>query len=232
MTTEQPELRTQSSSDRFFGQDCLLSTIVGSVYRIGGFATRIGRSVSTVRRWEAEGRITARRLPSGQRYFDDSDVREVLQPGFDAARRRVVVYCRVSSLGRKADLASQVAAMQQFCLVRGLAVDEWVSEIGGGMNLRRKKLLALMDAFDRGEVATLVVAHKDRLARFGFDFLEHLAVRGGCEIIVANQEALSPQQELVEDLLAIVHAFSCRLYGLRRYEKELRGAVLTAGDGQ
>ncbi|MEV0809213.1 IS607 family transposase [Micromonospora sp. NPDC050200] len=205
---------------------------MGSVYRIGEFAKRVGRSVSTVRRWEAEGRIVARRLPSGQRYFDDSDVRRVLRPGFDAGRRKVVVYCRVSSSGQRSDLASQVAAMQQFCLARGLAVDEWVSEVGGGMDLRREKFLALMDAVDRGEVATLVVAHKDRLARFGFDFLEHVAARNGCEIIVANQESLSPRQELVEDLLAVVHAFSCRLYGLRRYEKELEGADLTVAGGR
>ncbi|MET7965508.1 IS607 family transposase [Micromonospora sp. NPDC005305] len=200
---------------------------MGSVYRIGEFAKRVGRSVSTVRRWEAEGRISARRLPSGQRYFDDSDVRRVLQPGFDADRRKVVVYCRVSSPGQKVDLALQVAAMQQFCLARGLAVDEWISEVGAGMDLRRKKFLALMDAVDRGEVGTLVVAHQDRLARFGFDLVEHVAARGGCEIVVANQESLSPQQELVEDLLAVVHTFSHRLDGLRRYEKELKRADLT-----
>ncbi|MFE9691134.1 IS607 family transposase [Micromonospora sp. NPDC005806] len=204
---------------------------MSNVYRIGDFAKRVGRSVSTVRRWEAEGRITARRLPSGQRYFDDSDVRTVLQPGFDAARRKVVVYCRVSSSGQEADLAMQVAAMQRFCLARGLAVDEWISEVGGGMDLRREKFLALMDSIDRGEVATLVVAHKDRLARFGFDLVEHVAARSGCEIVVANQETLSPQQELVEDLLAVVHTFSGRLNGLRRYEKELERANLTvAGD--
>ncbi|MER5337570.1 IS607 family transposase [Micromonospora sp. NPDC002717] len=200
---------------------------MGSVYRIGEFAERVGRSVSTVRRWEAEGRITARRLPSGQRYFDDSDVRRVLQPGFAVDRRKVVVYCRVSSSGQKSDLASQVAAMQQFCLARGLAVDEWISEVGGGMDLRREKFLALLDAVDRGEVATLVVAHRDRLARFGFELVEHLAARGGCEIIVANQESLSPQQELVEDFLAVVRTFSCRLFGLRRYEKELKRTDLT-----
>ncbi len=202
---------------------------MSSVYRIGEFAERIGRSVSTVRRWEAEGRITARRTPSGQRYFDATDVRRVLQPGFDEGSRRTVVYCRVSSPGQKDDLASQVAAMEQFCLARGLAVDEWVSEVGGGMNLRRKKFLAVMDAVDRGEVATLVVAHKDRLARFGFDYLEHVAVRNGCEIVVANQESLSPQQELVEDLLAIIHTFSCRLYGLRRYEKTLKDELTGEG---
>ncbi|MEU2637339.1 IS607 family transposase [Micromonospora fulviviridis] len=205
---------------------------MGGVYRIGEFAKRVGRSVSTVRRWEAEGRIVARRLPSGQRYFDDSDVRRVLQPGFDVDRRKVVVYCRVSSPGQKSELASQVAAMEQFCLARGLAVDEWVSEVGGGMDLRRGKFLALMDAVDRGEVGTLVVAHTDRLARFGFDLVEHLAARGGCEIVVANQEFLSPQQELVEDLLAVVHTFSCRLDGLRRYEKELTRADLTMEGGR
>jgi len=204
--------------------------MMGGVYRIGEFAERVGRSVSTVRRWEAEGRIEARRLPSGQRYFDDSDVRKVLQPGFDASQRKVVVYCRVSSPGQKDDLAGQVSAMQQFCLARGLAVDEWISEVGGGMNLRRERFLALMDAVDRGEVATLVVAHRDRLARFGFDFLEHMAARGGCEVIVANQEAMSPQRELVEDLLAVVDTFSCRLSGLRRFGKELEGADLAAGD--
>lgn len=119
--------------------------------------------------------------------------------------------------------------MEQFCLARGLAVDEWISEIDGGMNLRRKKFLALMDAVDRGEIATLVVVHKDRLARFGFEFLEHVAARNSCQIVVANQESLSPQQELVEDLLAIVHTFSCRLYALRRYEKTLKDELATVG---
>ena len=59
-----------------------------------------------------------------------------------------------------------------------------------------------MNAVDRGRSPRLVLAHQDRLARFGFDFLQHLAARGGCEIIVANQESLSPPQELVEDFLA------------------------------
>jgi predicted site-specific integrase-resolvase len=195
---------------------------MGSVYRIGEFAERIGRSVSTVRRWESEGRIAVRRTPTGQRYFDDTDVRRVLQPGFNDADRRTVVYCRVSSPGQKDDLASQVSAMEQFCLARGLAVDEWVQEIGGGMNLRRKKFLAIMGDIDQGQIGTLVIAHKDRLARFGFEYLEHVAAKNGCAIVIANQESLSPQQELVEDLLAIVHTFSCRLYGLRRYEKTLR----------
>jgi predicted site-specific integrase-resolvase len=101
-------------------------------------------------------------------------------------------------------------------------VDEWVSEIGGGMDLRREKFLAVMDAVERGEVAELVIAHKDRLARFGFDYLEHVAARHDCVITIVNVEAFCPEREMVEDLLAIVCTFSCRLSGLRGYEKVIR----------
>jgi len=198
------------------------------VYRIGEFARLIGRSASTVRRWEREGRIQARRSPTGQRYFDDSDVRKVLRPGFDESARKTVVYCRVSSPGQQPDLASQVTALEQFCLARGLAVDEWVSEVGGGMDLTRREFLAVMDAIERGEIATLVIAHQDRLARFGFGYLEHVATKNGCTILVANQESLSPQEEMVQDLLAIVHTFSGRLVGLRCHEKKITADIVTA----
>lgn len=133
-----------------------------------------------------------------------------------------MVYCRVSSAGQRDDLALQVAAMESFCAGRGLAVSEWISEIGGGMNFRRRKFLQLLDQVIAGAVSMIVVAHRDRLARFGFELIEWLTAKHGCEIVVANQESLSPQQELVEDLLAVVHVFSCRLDGLRRYEKQLR----------
>lgn len=72
----------------------------------------------------------------------------------------------------------------------------------------------------------LIIAHKDRLCRFGFDFFDYLASQNGCEIVVVNQEALSPQQEMVEDLMAIIHTFSCRLYGLRKYKKDIKNMVL------
>src|SRR4051812_34420851 len=102
---------------------------MGSVYRIGEFAGRIGRSVSTVRRWESEGKISARRSPSGQRFFTDADVAAVLSPGFDRDDRQTVVYCRVSSANQRADLVSQRSAMEQFCLARGLDVDQWITEV-------------------------------------------------------------------------------------------------------
>jgi predicted site-specific integrase-resolvase len=110
--------------------------------------------------------------------------------------------------------------METYCLSAGIAVDEWVQEIGGGMNFKRKLFLALIDGIVQGEVNRVIVAHKDRLVRFGFDLIAHLAEKHGCKIEVVNINTLSPQQEMVEDLLATVHTFSCRLYGMRKYKKE------------
>ncbi|WP_404375422.1 IS607 family transposase [Vreelandella aquamarina] len=189
-------------------------------YRISEFAKRVGRSPSTIRRWEREGRLVSKRMPSGHRYFDEADVRLILQR--KPERRLTVVYCRVSSAGQKDDLQSQVDAMEQFCLSAALPVDEWVKEVGGSMNFKRRKFLSLLDRIQQGEIERVVVAHRDRLARFGFDLLDHIAAEHGCEIIVANQETLSPEQEMVEDLLAIVHTFSCRLYGMRKYKQQMK----------
>ena len=187
-------------------------------YNISDFARRIGRSASTVRRWERDGLLTSKRLPSGHRYFDEDDVRGIL--GKADEKRLTVVYCRVSSHGQKDDLQSQVTAMEQYCLGAGIAVDEWIQEVGGGMNFKRKQFLSLMDRIAAGDISRLIVAHKDHLVRFGFDLLDHIAKRSACVIEVVNQEPLSPQEEMTEDLLSIVHTFSCRLYGMRKYKRK------------
>ena len=181
---------------------------------------RVGRSTDTVRRWEREGKLIAKRLPSGQRYFDESDVRALMGGAPD--KKDIVVYCRVSSAGQKDDLASQFAAMESYCLAGAIPVDVWIQEIGGGMNFKRKHFLSLVDRIQRGEIKKLLIAHKDRLMRFGFELFNHIAIENGCEIVVVNQESLSPQQEMVEDLMAIVHTFSGRLSGVRKYKKDIR----------
>ena len=115
--------------------------------------------------------------------------------------------------------------LEQFCVGRGLAVDEWIEEIGGGMNFKRKKFIAMTNEVLTGRVQTVVVAHKDRLARFGFEYIEHIYQQFGSEIIVMNTTSLSPEQEMVEDLMTIVHTFSSRLYGLRNTRKTLEKAL-------
>jgi predicted site-specific integrase-resolvase len=115
--------------------------------------------------------------------------------------------------------------MEQFCLSSGIGVDEWIQEIGGSTNFKRQKFLTIMSRIQAGEISKLLIAHKDRFCRFGFDYFEWMAKSHGCEVIIVNQESLSPQQEMVEDLMAIIHTFSCRLYGLRKYKKQIIKAV-------
>jgi len=89
------------------------------------------------------------------------------------------------------------AALEQFCIARGTAVEEWISEIGGDLNFKRPKFSDLVDQIIRSELSTLVIAHKDRLARFGFELLAHLCETHG---VVLNTVSLSPEQEMVSRL--------------------------------
>lgn len=198
---------------------------MSKIYRVKEFAERIGKSPDTLRRWDKEGKLVAKRSVGGHRYYEESDFRKALGIEIPETDKKTMVYCRVSSRGQLTDLRSQVESMRSFCLGGGIAVDEWLEEIGGGMNFKRNVFLNLFDRIERGEIAKLIIAHKDRLVRFGFDFFEIFAQKHGCEIVVVNQEQLSPQQEMVEDLMAIVHCFSSRLYGLRHYKKKIKEAA-------
>lgn len=189
-------------------------------YRTHEFAKRIGRSIATTRRWKREGKFTAKRPSCARRYFDESDVRIAL--GGAADNKDAVVYCRVSIAAHKDDLASQAAAMQAYCLAGRISVDQWIQEAGGDMNFKRKGFLEIIDRIQRGKIDKLIAAHKERLMRFGFDLFSPIAAENGREIVLGNQESLSPQQEMVEDLMAIVHTFSRRLYGMRKYKSDLK----------
>jgi len=122
-------------------------------------------------------------------------------------------------------LQNQRAALESYAVSKHVIVDEWIMEIGGGLNFGRKRFLALVDAIVAGEVERLLIAHRDRLARFGFALLKHLCETHGTELVVMNAETLSPEQELVQDLMSIVHCFSSRLYDLRNYRKALEKAL-------
>ena len=158
------------------------------------------------------------RTAGGHRRYTDIDVVKALRVQVSNPAKKVVIYCRVSSPSQKDDLENQVEYLSNFANGRGY-VFEVVKEVGGGMNMNRPKFMKIVNGIIDGSVGTLIVAHKDRLARFGFDLVQNLADSYGCEIIVTDTENLSPQQEMVEDLMEIVHTYSCRLYGLRRYKK-------------
>lgn len=171
---------------------------------------------------EARGRLTIRRCLAGQLHSDESDVLAVLKPGFDASNRSTVVYCRVSSPGQSDDLASRVAAMVSSCLAAGIAVDRWVCEAGGGMDLRRGKFVALMERVEEGQISNSSSRTRIVSPGLGSTFIERVAARYFCEMVVVGVESLSPRRELVGDMQPIVPTVSWWLYRLRRYEMVLQ----------
>jgi putative resolvase len=195
------------------------------MYTIGEFAKRVGVTVHTLQRWDREGRLKARRAVNNRRYYLDGDLAIALGQQKPEIQKRCVAYCRVSSPRQRPDLAIQRHTLEQFCSARGLAIDEWIEEVGGGLNFNRKRFLSLMDGVIAGDIGTLVIAHQDRLARFGFPLIEHLCEVHHCELMVMNNQSLSPEQELTQDLMTILQCFSSRLSGLRNYRKTLREAL-------
>jgi len=94
----------------------------------------------------------------------------------------------------------------------------------------RQSLFSLIDRIIAGEISQVIIAHKDRLAPFGFDLMAHLCKQQQCELLVLNTESLSPDQELVQDLMTILHCFSRRVYGLRNYRNALEEALAHGSD--
>ncbi len=183
------------------------------------FGALIGRSVITLQRWDRDGVLKAHRTPTDRRYYTHEQYLQYI--GQKAVQKKIVTYCRVSSVGQKKDLASQRQAVEQFCIASGRAVTERLEDVGSGLNYKRKNFIRLMEMVERGEVSETVVAHKDRLVRFGFEWFEKFCTDHGCSITVMNAESLSPEEEMTRDLLSIIHCFSSRLYGLRKNKKKL-----------
>lgn len=200
------------------------------MYTISKFAQLVGVTVKTLQRWDRAGKLKALRTSTNRRYYTDTHLDEILTR--PETPRKTVCYCRVSSQAQRNDLKNQREVLEQFLLTRGIANAEFISEIGDGLNFSRPLFLNLIfDILDH-RVARLIVAHKDRLARFGFDLIKSICDKAGCELLVLSQERLSPEQEMVQDLMSIVNCFSSRLYGLRNYKRELKKAITSDANSE
>ncbi len=197
-----------------------------NTYSPKAFGKLIGRTTNTLQKWDREGKLKAHRSPITNRRYYTHD--QYLQYRGLVAQEQgfTLVYARVSGVAQKPDLANQVKALETYCHEHNITVDQWMSDIGSGLNYKRKQFNRLMELIELGQVRRLLIAHRDRLVRFGYDYFETFCERHHTEIVVINGENLSPEQELVRDLMAIVTVFSARLHGLRSYRKVLKEAAL------
>jgi putative resolvase len=132
----------------------------------------------------------------------------------------------VSGAAQNPDLANQMKALEVYCEQHSIRVDDWMQDIGSGLNYKRKQFNRLMEMVELGQVRRLVIAHRDRLVRFGYGYFEAFCERHNTELVIIDGNALSPEQELVQDLVAIITVFAARLHGLRSYKKVIKDAAL------
>ena len=172
----------------------------------------LGVHPNTLRNWDRDGKVKTKRTSGNQRLYLYSSL-----PVSEKEERKRFCYVRVSSHKQKDDLGRQKEFMQE-----EYPNHEIIKDVGSGINFKRKGLISLLEQVHRGVVEEIVVAHKDRLCRFGFELFEKFCEINGTTVVVLNNTKLSPQEELVQDLCSIIHVFSCRIHGLRRYANGIK----------
>lgn len=178
---------------------------------IGEAAAALGVAVATLRRWHRQGRLLpASRTLGGHRRYACDTVRAA-SGAERAPDRKTVCYAHVSSYDQSAQLQTQAARLERHCYEAGFADVEVVTDLGSGLNYRKKGLQHVLLEILRGRVRRLVVVTKDRLLRFGSELLLQICQFFGVEVVVLDATAtMSRAQQLTEDLVD-----SSRLYGSR-----------------
>jgi len=180
--------------------------------QIGEAAKIRGVSIDTLRRWERSGKLKAEKTEGGHRRYRVADLLKVDNQNL----RHTVIYGRVSTPDKKEDLARQIGVLELYCQQHGWGSVYTLKDIGSGLNYRKRGLLKLIDLLQRNEVERLLITDKDRLLRFGSELIFALCENNGAEITILNKPAeQEPEQEFVEDVLAVITVMSARLYGKR-----------------
>ena len=171
---------------------------------------RLGVCNKTLRKWVDDGKIDAIFTDGGWRKYN---VDKFLQQN-NKTERKKVCYCRVSSTDQKKDLSNQISY-----LMSKYPEHELIKDIGSGINFKRKGLQQLVDLAIHNQLDEVVVTHKDRLCRIGYELLEFIFFKySNASINIENEEIKLPQQEVTEDLIEIITVYSSKLYGSRSYK--------------
>lgn len=139
-------------------------------YKPKEFAELINISVRTLQRWDVEGKLKAFRTPTNRRYYTYEQYLEYKGIHKEENDIKTIIYTRISTSNQKDDLKNQVEFLRQYDNAKGIIVDEVIEDYGSGLNYNRKKWNKLIDNCMTNEVNTIIITHKDRFIRFGYEF--------------------------------------------------------------
>ena len=172
----------------------------------------MGISHKTAWRWYRSGLISGEVIGPRNIFIDVEDSNTVSEVSTQKDETSVYIYCRVSTGRDKANLDRQVERVKEYCRGKGYQIVQVVAEALSGMNDKRAKLISLLK---NTEAKIIVVEHKDRLTRFGFNYIDEMLKVQGRRVEVVDLSD-HPQDDLMQDLIAIIPSFCARLYGQRR----------------
>lgn len=176
--------------------------------KLSDYATKVGVKYKTAWGWFKTGKIKGYQMDTGTIIITEDEI--------DKPPQKVVVYARVSSHEMKENLNRQADRLIDYCAAKGWQVGQVVKEIGSGVNDNRKQFLKLLAD---PTITIIVVEHKDRATRFGFNYLETLLALQDRRIEVVNL-ADNGTDDLLHDLVPIIYSFCARLYGQRRAKRK------------
>ena len=184
------------------------------LYRVSEVARMLNVSTVAVRKWIRTGKLKARRI--GKLWMiPESELKRFL--GEKPREIRAVIYARVSSYKQKRDgnLDRQVERLRNYCSAKGYKVIDVVTDIASGLKEDRSGLHKLFNIVEKHQADVVVVEFKDRLTRFGFDYLKKYFESHGVGIEVIEETEKGYIEELIEDFVSIVINFAGRIYGKR-----------------
>lgn len=180
-----------------------------------------GVTTTTLRRWEKNGVFLPHHRTFGQhRRYRLTDVLNTINPKKVTMKRKTICYSRVSSHDQKADLVRQSKVLYDFCTKNQYENIEEITDLGSGLNFKKKGLNKLIQQIIENKVERIVLTHKDILLRFGSDLLINIAKYFNTETIILNNKEQTFEEELSSDVLEIITVFSARLYGSRSHKNK------------
>jgi len=186
--------------------DCVKAGVIKKMYKV---------SDTTLARWRNANTIKFITNPAGRFLYFVPSSKNGIPDNHLSDQERKICYCRVSSSKQKNDLQRQIQFMREKYPNHTI-----ITDVGSGINWKRTGLQTILGQAMRGQLSEVVVSHRDRLCRFAFELIQWILEDNEVSLVVLDDTIQSSEQELADDLLSIIHVFSCRQMGKRRYQNK------------